>query len=145
MMKGNPEKMRHDTVITTFVRIIDFSENMYSGQSRSNLKDMANEALKAAGRAYAFEELQKALKNNRANMYENTEHVRKDKSMTAEEFLDVFDEDNVVFLQASNYGDDKQDKNGQIKIHCCRYNIKRLPHKEMLTFLYDGTAAYNPM
>ena len=145
MMKGNPEKMRHDTVITTFVRIIDFSENMYLGQSRSNLKDMANEALKAAGRAYAFEELQKALKNNRANMYENTEHVRKDKSMTAEEFLDVFDEDNVVFLQASNYGDDKQDKNGQIKIHCCRYNIKRLPHKEMLTFLYDGTAAYNPM
>ena len=84
--------MRHDTVITTFVRIIDFSENMYLGQSRSNLKDMANEALKAAGRAYAFEELQKALKNNRANMYENTEHVRKDKSMTAEEFLDVFDE-----------------------------------------------------
>lgn len=78
-------------------------------------------------------------------MYSNSEHVR-DRSITAEQFLDVFRPDNVVFIQASNFGDDKEgDLTGQIKIHVFRYNVKYLPYDKMPCYLFDGTGSVNPM
>ena len=52
----------------------------------------------------------------------------------------------MIFLQASNYGDDKEgDLTGQIKIHVFRYNIKYLPYDKMPCYLFDGTGGINPM
>ncbi len=98
-----------------------------------------------AENCFALPELEKIIRNNRDNMYSNSEHVR-DRSITAEQFLDIFRLDNVVFIQASNYGDDKEgDLTGQIKIHVFRYNIKFLPFGKMPCYLFDGTGNINPM
>lgn len=60
--------------------------------------------------------------------------------------MDVFRPDNVVFIQASNFGDDKEgDLTGQIKIHVFRYNVKYLPYDKMPCYLFDGTGSVNPM
>lgn len=82
---------------------------------------MTRTCLDNAENCFALSELEKIIRNNRDNMYSNSEHVR-NRSITAEQFLDVFRPDNVVFIQASNFGDDKEgDLTGQIKIHVFRY------------------------
>lgn len=144
VMSGKIENSRNDTIVSTLEKIENLAERLTSGRFRSELKDMSAMARKNAERAFAAEELSKIVKNNRENMLQNNEHVR-GQAMTSDEFLDVFDSDNIVFLQASNYGDDKTDKCSQIKIWCCKYNIKTLPYQQMRTIIYDGTAAINPM
>ena len=143
-MSGKIENSRNETIIVTIKKIEGLAERLAPGRFRSELKDMATEARRNAEKAFAAEELSKIVKNNRENMLQNNEHVR-GQAMTSDEFLDVFDSDNIVFLQASNYGDDKQDRCSQIKIWTCKYNIKSLPYERMKTIIYDGTAAINPM
>ena len=143
-MSGKIKNSRNETIIVTMKKIEGLAERLAPGRFRSELKDMATEARRNAEKAFAAEELSKIVKNNRENMLQNNEHVR-GQAMTSYEFLDVFDPKNIVFLQASNYGDDKTDKCSQIKIWCCKYNIKTLPYQQMRTIIYDGTAAINPM
>lgn len=142
-MQNLSEKTRPETIISTLEDIVNLTKFLPIGGIRAGLKDIASTALDAAERYYALPELEKILKNNRDNMYQNSEHVRD--TMTAEQFLDIFRYDNVVFVQASNYGDDKNDKNGQILVHVFRYNIQFFPYQNMPCFIFDGTASINPM
>lgn len=141
-MSNLSEKTRPETIVSTLEDIVNLTKFLPIGGIRAGLKDIASTALDAAERYYALPELEKILKNNRDNMYQNSEHVRD--TMTAEQFLDIFRYDNVVFVQGSNYGDDKiDDKTGQIKVHVFRYNMQFLPHKNMPCFIFDGTGHIN--
>lgn len=142
-MQNLSEKTRPETIVSTLEDIVNLTKFLPIGGIRAGLKDIASTALDAAERYYALPELEKILKNNRDNMYQNSEHVRD--AMTAEQFLDIFRYENVVFVQGSNYGDDKNDKNGQILIHVFRYNMKYFPYENMPCFIFDGTARINPM
>lgn len=143
-MSGKIENSRNDTIISALEKIENLAERLTPGRFRSELKDMATEARRNAERAFASEELAKIVKNNRENMLQNNEHVR-GQAMTSDEFLDIFGEKNVVVIQASNHGDDKRDKKGQVQVWCYRYNIEKLPYKKMRTIIYDGTSHIDPM
>ncbi len=142
-MSNLSEKTRPETIISTLEDIVSLTKFLPIGGIRVGLKDIASTVLDAAERFFALSELEKILKNNRDNMYQNSEHVRD--TMTAEQFLDIFRYDNVVFVQASNYGDDKNDKNGQILVHVFRYNMQFFPYQNMPCFIFDGTGHINPM
>ena len=144
VMSGKIENSRNETIISTLEKIEDLAERLTPGRFRSELKDIATMARKNAERAFAQEELSKIVKNNRENMAQNNEHIRGE-AITADEFLDIFDSQNVVVIQASNHGDDKRDKKGQVQIWCYRYNIGKLPYQNMRTIIYDGTSHIDPM
>lgn len=139
------EKTRPETIISTLEELLELTELLPLGGVRAGLRELVMICLDNAENCFALPELEKIIRNNRDNMYGNSEHVR-DRSITAEQFLDVFRPDNVVFIQASNFGDDKEgDLTGQIKIHVFRYNVKYLPYDKMPCYLFDGTGSVNPM
>lgn len=142
-MSNLSEKTRPETIVSTLEDIVNLTKFLPIGGIRAGLKDIAGTALDAAERYFALPELEKILKNNRDNMYQNSEHVRD--TMTAEQFIDIFRYENVVFVQGSNYGDDKiDDRTGQIKVHVFRYNMKYFPYNDMPCFIFDGTGHINP-
>ena len=144
-MENMSEKTRPETILSTLEELLELTELLPIGGVRAGLREMTRTCLDNAENCFALSELEKIIRNNRDNMYSNSEHVR-DRSITAEQFLDIFRSDNVVFIQASNYGDDKEgDLTGQIKIHVFRYNIKYLPFGKMPCYLFDGTGGINPM
>ena len=144
-MENMSEKTRPETILSTLEELLKLTELLPIGGVRAGLREMTRTCLDNAENYFALSELEKIIRNNRDNMYGNSEHVR-DRSITAEQFLDIFRSDNVIFLQASNYGDDKEgDLTGQIKIHVFRYNIKYLPYDKMPCYLFDGTGGINPM
>ena len=52
----------------------------------------------------------------------------------------------MVLIEFLNYGDDKEsDHSGQIRIHVFRYNFQFLPYDRIPCYLFDGTAAINPI
>lgn len=144
-MSGKMSEKKSETVINTFKDIVKVTDDMIHGRLRSEVRDMAVDAVAASERAFALEELEKILKNNRVNMYCNMGHVRKERVITAADFLNVFRPENKVFIRASTYGDDKYDQSGQIVIYCCTYNIDLLPYKTIKTVIYDGTASLDPV
>lgn len=144
-MSGKMSEKKSETVINTFKDIVKVTDDMIHGRLRSEVRDMAVDAVAASERAFALEELEKILKNNRVNMYCNMGHVRKERVITAADFLNIFRPENKVFIRASTYGDDKYDQSGQIVIYCCKYNIDLLPYKTIKTVIYDGTASLDPV
>ena len=144
-MENMSKKTRAETILSTLEELLELTELLPVGGVRAGLREMTRTCLDNAENCFALSELEKIIRNNRDNMYSNSEHVR-DRSITAEQFLDVFRPDNVVFIQASNFGDDKEgDLTGQIKIHVFRYNVKYLPYDKMPCYLFDGTGSVNPM
>ena len=144
-MENMSEKTRPETILNTLGELLELIELLPIGGVRAGLREMVKTCLDNAENCFALPELEKIIRNNRDNMYSNSEHVR-DRSITAEQFLNVFRSDNVVFIQASNYGDDKEgDLTGQIKIHVFRYNVKYLPYDKIPCYLFDGTGEVNPM
>lgn len=144
-MSGKMSEKMSETIINTFRSIVKVTEDMSHGKIRSEVKDMAVDAVASAERAFALDELEKILKNNRVNMYCNMGHLRKERVLTATDFLNIFKIENKVFIQASTYGDDKYDQAGQIRVYCCKYNIDLLPYKTIKTVIYDGTASLDPV
>lgn len=143
-MSRKMSEKRSETIISVFKDIAKITSYMPHGQLRSEVRDMTVDAVVKAERAFAYEELKKILHNNRINMYTNMSHVRKEKVLTAADFLDIFNPANKVFIRASTYGEDKRDYDGQIKIYCCRYNIDMIPYDKVKTVIYDGTASLDP-
>lgn len=139
------EKTRPETILSALEQLINLTELLPIGGVRAGLKDAAVTCLDNAENYFALSELEKIVKNNRENMYQNSEHIR-NRAMTAEQFLDIFRTENVVFIQSSSYGDDKEgDHSGQIRIHVFRYNFQFLPYDRIPCYLFDGTAAINPI
>ena len=88
------EKMRPETILSAIEQLIDLTELLPIGSVRAGLKDAAVTCLDNAENYFALSELEKIVKNNRENMYQNSEHIR-NRTMTAEQFLDIFRPENV--------------------------------------------------
>ena len=144
MMKNISTSTEPETILSTLERLEKLTE-LLPVSCGAELRESINICIDNAENYYALPELERIIRNNRDNMYSNSEHIR-DRAITTEQFLDIFRTENVVFIQASNYGTDKEDDlTGQIKIHVFRYNIRFLPYKDMPCYLLDGTSSVSPV
>jgi hypothetical protein len=87
-------------------------------------------------------ELAKICKNNKKNMRENSGGC--ENIISAEEFLSVFDLENVVIMNTVRKGRSKIDNRPQVTITVGRYTLNQLPWGKMPIIIADGTGHLNP-
>lgn len=87
-------------------------------------------------------ELERICKNNKKNMRENSfgcENI-----ISADEFLSIFDPENVVIMNTIRKGRSKIDNRPQVAITVGRYTLDQLPWGKMPIIIADGTGYLNP-
>ena len=87
-------------------------------------------------------ELERIYKNNKKNIRENSfgcENI-----ISADEFLSIFDPENVVIMNTIRRGRSKIDNRPQVTITVGRYTLNQLPWGKMPIIIADGTGHLNP-
>lgn len=87
-------------------------------------------------------ELAKICKNNKKNMRENSGGC--ESIISVEDFLSVFDLNNVVIMNTVRKGRSKIDNRPQITVTVGRYTLDQLPWGKMPIIIADGTGHLNP-
>lgn len=87
-------------------------------------------------------ELERICKNNKKNIRENS--LGCENIMSADEFLSIFDPENVVVMNTVRKGRSKIDNGPQVIITVGRYTLDQLPWGKMPIIIADGTGHLNP-
>ena len=87
-------------------------------------------------------ELEKICKNNKKNMRENSSGC--ENIISADEFLSIFNPENVVIMNTVRRGRSKIDNGPQVTITVGRYTLDQLPWGKMPIIIADGTGHLNP-
>ena len=87
-------------------------------------------------------ELERICKNNKKNMRENS--LGCENIISADEFLGIFDPENVVIMNTVRRGRSKIDNGPQVIITVGRYTLDQLPWGKMPIIIADGTGHLNP-
>lgn len=87
-------------------------------------------------------ELERICKNNKKNIRENS--LGCENIISADEFLSIFDPENVVIMNTVRRGRSKIDNRPQITITVGRYTMDQLPWGKMPIIIADGTGHLNP-
>lgn len=87
-------------------------------------------------------ELERICKNNKKNMRESS--LGCENIISAEEFLSVFDPENVVIMNTIRKGRSKIDNRPQVTITVGKYTLNQLPWGKMPIIIADGTGHLNP-
>lgn len=87
-------------------------------------------------------ELERICKNNKNNMRENSYGC--ENIISADEFLSIFDPENVVIMNTIRRGRSKIDNRPQVTITVGKYTLDQLPWGKMPIIVADGTGHLNP-
>lgn len=87
-------------------------------------------------------ELAKICKNNKKNMRENSFGC--EGIISADEFLSIFNPENVVIMNTIRKGRSKIDNRPQVTITVGKYTLDQLPWGKMPIIIADGTGHLNP-
>lgn len=87
-------------------------------------------------------ELERICKNNKKSMRENSGGC--ENIISAEEFLSIFNSENVVIVNTVRKGRSKIDNKPQIAITVGKYTLNQLPWGKMPIIIADGTGHLNP-
>lgn len=87
-------------------------------------------------------ELERICRNNKKNMRENS--LGCEGIMSTDEFLSIFNPENVVIMNTVRKGRSKIDNGPQVTITVGRYTLDQLPWGKMPIIIADGTGHLNP-
>lgn len=87
-------------------------------------------------------ELERICKNNKKSMRENSGGC--ESIISVEDFLSVFDPNNVVIMNTVRRGRSKIDNRPQVTITVGKYTLDQLPWGKMPIIIADGTGHLNP-